>query len=188
MLSSFSDVVVVDGDAVMKRLIVSEEHRVSIQRILEKTIVVEGELQYRVIENVIAGNPEKKRAFEAYVGPYLLGALKEGDRNSRVMQIVELSSLFESRWDSWFDGVIVASCPKREQLRRIRASGTLSEVEMCTRLKYQMPVSKKEARAHFVIQTDCESTHLRERVSALHRRLREWRAGSVERRILGNAL
>src|SRR6185369_4367271 len=88
--------------------------------------------------------------------------------------IYEAALLFENDVDKGLDATILVSAPEAVQVARLRSRDGLSEAEALARLRSQMPLVEKRARATFVLDNDGSLDDLSRRTLEL------W--GEVERR------
>ena len=76
------------------------------------------------------------------------------DSDAHKFAIAEIPLLFETKRADSFDGVLVVSCPRDEQVSRIMARDSLSAEAAQKRLEAQLPIADKITAASWVIRTD----------------------------------
>ena len=87
------------------------------------------------------------------------------------MCFVESAIIFETQNEYRFEAIIVATCNRDEQFRRLRESRGQSDEQILARLDLQLPSEEKERRADYVIHTDCTLPELEQRVTTLYHTL-----------------
>jgi dephospho-CoA kinase len=84
--------------------------------------------------------------------------------------VLEAPLLIEGGWTSLVDEVWVTVASEATVLRRLKERG-LSESEVLSRLRSQLPVEEKVKQADIVINNDGDLSDLKTRVGELWRRL-----------------
>ncbi len=175
MLAQHPGVDMLDSDSLAKEVIYAPENWTRITEILGKDVFKSGKPDYKAIGNIFFGDNARKKELERFAGPLLWSAIEKRTKAPNMIHVVESALLFESRWENRFDGVIVATCPKKEQYRRLRESRNMDDAQIWARLRYQIPNEKKVARADFTVRTGCSFEELFERVELLYQRLKDWK-------------
>ncbi len=85
--------------------------------------------------------------------------------------VLEAALLIEADWTCLVDEVWVTTAPETTIVKRLRKSRGLSEQQILTRLRSQMPQEKKARLADVVIDTDRSMEELRTKVAELWRSL-----------------
>ena len=85
--------------------------------------------------------------------------------------VLEAALLIEAKWIPLADQLWVTIAPEATIVKRLRSSRGLSEEQIVTRLRTQMPQEEKARQADVVIDTDCSMDELRARVTELWHRL-----------------
>jgi dephospho-CoA kinase len=68
--------------------------------------------------------------------------------------VADIPLLFETGRDKQFDQVIVVACPRETQLQRLMERNKLTREDAERRLRAQLPIDQKAAKATHVIRTD----------------------------------
>jgi len=85
--------------------------------------------------------------------------------------VIEAALLLEAGWMPLLDQLWVTTAPEATIVKRLKSSRGLSEEQVLTRLRAQMPQEEKAKQADVVIDTDCSLDEIRARVTKLWRRL-----------------
>jgi dephospho-CoA kinase len=173
VLSTYPDVTVLDCDTIAKNLSRIGEHNEKINAILGEDVFPAGIPDTKRIAEIIFTDTVKKERMEALIHPLVLqsvrdkaNALPEGS-----ICIIESALIYEIHWEKEFSAVIVVSCHRSEQFRRLQERGMhINDITM--RLANQMPSSEKEARADIVVHTDCPLEDLGKKVHELYQHLK----------------
>jgi len=175
LLSKYPDVMIIDCDQIAKEIISSGFHKEEINSILGANIFASGNADFKVIANIIFGDPKKKKLLEELLHPFVWDVIEKKVRviGNQKICIVESAIIYETRSEDKFTVVIVATCNPEEQLRRIRENRTMNNVQIHARIAQQLPSRKKERRAHFVIHTDCSLDKLKDRARNLYHNLKQ---------------
>lgn len=139
-------------------------------------LLVDGEIDRRRLAAIIFNNPNEQRALENIVHPRVKQEV--GRRLDRIRQqapetlaVVDIPLLFEAGMQRGLDEVIVVYVPEQLQLERLRARDGLNEAEALARIRAQMPIELKKARATQVIDNSGSREHTREQALEIYRRL-----------------
>jgi len=107
------------------------------------------------IANIIFYDSSKRKAIEKIVHPQVLRAIKstsatilKKDRSALI--VFEVPLLFEAGYEHIFDKTIVVYCSKDKALSRLKRKG-FSKADAHSRLRAQMPITRKKRLANFVI-------------------------------------
>lgn len=174
-LSKHEDVVTFDCDNIAKEIVCSEANEKNIVGIFGNKILSDEKIDLVAIGKIIFADKEKKKCFEDLIHPLVWKTIQTDMLNIKAERIcvVESAILFEIGWEKRFSGMIVAVCNPTEQMRRLRDVRKIKEADIKARLAQQLPSSEKEARAQFVIRTDCSLKKLKDRVSDLYQKLKK---------------
>lgn len=85
--------------------------------------------------------------------------------------VLEAALLIEAGWKPLVDQLWATTAPPATIVRRLKAAKKLSEEQVLTRLKNQMPQEEKVKQADAVINTDCTIVELKARVTELWNKL-----------------
>lgn len=175
LLAERPDVVILDCDRIAKEVISDRADRREVAHVLDADVFESGEPDFRAIASIIFGDPKKKHLFEQLIHPLVWTVVRARVEAvpDRHICVVESAILYEAGGDSEFPGVIVAVCDAAEQYRRLQANRGMSRSQIDERLAHQISSAEKEARAQFVIHTDCSREQLRGRVTSLYHDLKQ---------------
>ena len=127
----------------------------------------DGQLRRDELAKIVFADPAARKKLEVILHPRIReqwlaqveawrAAPERGDggrKQDRLLAVVVIPLLFETRAESHFDKIICVACPPAAQNERLRTRGwTPEQIEQ--RIAAQMPVEQKIARADFVIWTE----------------------------------
>jgi len=92
---------------------------------------------------------------------------EESQKSGVQVVVIEAALLIEAGWIPLLDQLWVTTAPESTIVRRLKSSRRLSEGQILTRLRNQMPQEEKVKQADVVIDTDYPIDKLRARVSEL---------------------
>jgi dephospho-CoA kinase len=117
----------------------------------------DGRVDRKELGAVVFGDPEARRELEAIVHPRvyekIAGWAAEQQHDGALWILADIPLLFETRHEGDFDRVIVAACPRDDQVRRVMLRDRLIEADAFARVAAQWPIADKVRRATDVIDT-----------------------------------
>jgi dephospho-CoA kinase len=116
-----------------------------------------GALDRRRLGEIVFADAEQRRALEAIIHPVVRAATDDWFDTLGAdvpLAIADIPLLYEVGRDRDLDVVIVTAVAPAVQAERIMARDGLTEAEAWKRIRAQMPVEEKAARADYVIRTD----------------------------------
>ncbi|MFD1484152.1 dephospho-CoA kinase [Lacticaseibacillus baoqingensis] len=120
-----------------------------------ETLLPDGHLNRRVLGQRVFADPQALAKLNAIDQPYLreaiIQALQAAKASGKAIVVGEIPLLFESHFESVFDGVAVVTLPPHLQRQRLMARDGLDEIEAQQRIDAQMPLAEKIAKADFLI-------------------------------------
>jgi dephospho-CoA kinase len=124
---------------------------------------------------VIFNDSKKRRAVEKILHPKVMRRavnLKKQiqKKNKQAVIIFEVPLLFEAGYGDIFDATIAVCCSRATAIQRMMRAG-MSQENIKQRLRAQMPVSKKEAMADYVINNNSGLRDIGLQVKKLHNKL-----------------
>ena len=137
----------------------------------------DGSLNRARLAGIVFADPAARQTLEKITHPRILALLRRRiDETLRVRPAdtiiaVEVPLLFEAGMEDWFDHVVVVTASEDTQIIRARKRSQLSEEEARARIRAQMPLAEKAARATHVIENDGVTEELREAVERFWRML-----------------
>lgn len=159
------DIYFFDCDQVAKDLLLDPKNTKKIQEILKIETIDKQE-----IAKIIFNNQEKKQALENFIHPLVWQKL-EAEIQKQVKNtifIVESAIFYEVGKDKDIDKVILATCDYQQQKNRIKNRDNLSDQQIETRLKDQLPTELKESKSLIIINTDCSLKELESKTEKLY--------------------
>lgn len=150
----------IDGDVIARQVVEPGQPALkSIEKTFGPTVIKDGALDRISLGNIIFNDAEKRKQLNQITHPEIykvmrrkiLGALWRREK----YVFLDLPLLYESgAMVKYLSKVIVVSCDKERQLKRLIERNSLREEEAQSRIASQMPLEEKCARADFVIDND----------------------------------
>lgn len=183
LLASYPDVLVLDCDRIAKEIISDTSgdpggaHRQRINEILGTDVFAIGKADFQAIAKIIFTDRAKKTSFEAYIHPLVWETVQDTVNacSDSTICVVESAIIYEIGSEHTFTAMIVASCNRTEQIRRLRNNRQMKNADIDARIKEQLPQEEKIKQAQFVISTDCSLDQLNDAVHTLYKNLKHFR-------------
>ncbi len=105
------------------------------------------------VAEIVFKNKNKRKQLEDIVHPYVFKKLADSINTARGVLIVDVPLLFETGFEKQVDCIVVASCSKSEQLKRLMQRNAFSKEEANRRISAQMPLASKKRKADWVVNT-----------------------------------
>ncbi len=139
-------------------------------------LLADGRIDRKGLAARIFRDAEERRALEAIVHPRVREAVRRrlaeiARSPDAAIVLLEVPLLFETGMDRDCDRVIVVWLPENLQLERLAARDGLDREEAIRRIRAQMPLAEKCARADWVIDNSGTPAETRARVQEIYRRL-----------------
>lgn len=135
----------------------------------------DGDLDRRALAALVFADTAKRRDLEAILHPVVKSAIDQWfttlDQSAQPFAIADIPLLYEVGLDKEYDAVIVTSCTRENQVRRIMARDNLDATEVQGRLDAQMPIEEKVKRATYVIDTNGSLVQTNAQVHKLYQKL-----------------
>jgi len=147
------------------------------QRFGREILLPSGELDRKRLAARVFASDEERRALEQITHPRIRERFREAVRShqerepSRLL-IYDVPLLFEAGVPPEVTKVVVVSAPEAVCLQRVTARDGVSQSEALQRLKSQIPLTEKVARADIVLHNDSNIDTLRQKVVDLYKALR----------------
>lgn len=136
----------------------------------ERIITDTGELDRKLIGEIIFNNPDERKWINSVAHPILLNYVRdflvECSQVGAGLVVVEVPLLFEAGWENLFDETWAVYTPLNFQIERLMARDKLTEQQALARIKAQMPVEELCARADVKIRNVGGYKKIRQRVRA----------------------
>lgn len=145
--------------------------------LLGSDIVIDQALSRKVIAEKVFSNRDKLKALEKIIHPAVLEEIENQYQTIKTTQnyqffVAEIPLIYESETAHYFDYVLcIIADPKISCERFIQKTGQ-SEKEYEKRMRFQMPLSEKAAKADFTIINNGNLTDLKNQVYLLLKELR----------------
>jgi dephospho-CoA kinase len=144
-------------------------------------LLPEGEIDRKRLAEIIFSNLAQKRLLEGIVHPRVkaettrqLDRIRQEQPGATV--ILDVPLLFESGLNCGLEEIIVVYAPEAVQIRRLMARDGLTEAEAQARIRAQMPIESKKARATRVIDNSGDLENTRAQTMEVYRQLATRRA------------
>ena len=156
VLSAFRDLgaVTLDSDRVVELLLKEAGVIEEVRKLLGDDVVAAGGvLDRKAVAAKIFRDHELKKRLEGIIHPLVFERVNDfigriNDKNRVV--IVEVPLLFEGNYQKDFSKVITVYAPEKAAIERLKNSGVTRD-EALLRLRSQLPIEEKKARADYVI-------------------------------------
>lgn len=114
-----------------------------------------GRINRRKIAGLVFQDPGLLKKLNRIVHPPVIKFIKEKAQEAKEeIVVLDLPLLFEAGLEKFVDKVIVVKASRQAQLKRALQKRRLNKKEILTRIKAQMPLSRKVRLADFVIDNN----------------------------------
>ncbi|MGD1412605.1 dephospho-CoA kinase [Bacillus stercoris] len=150
-------ITVIDADIIAKQAVEKgmPAYRQIVDEFGEDILLSNGDIDRKKLGALVFTNEQKRLALNAIVHPAvrqeMLKRRDEAIANREAFVVLDIPLLFESKLESLVDKIIVVSVTKELQLERLMKRNQLTEEEAVSRIRSQMPLEEKAARADQVI-------------------------------------
>jgi len=143
-------------------------------------ILAKGHIDRARLAKIVFDNENQLKKLCRIVHPEVIKRIKAQVRIFRAKKnkyslILDAPLLFEAGLDTICDYVIVVRAGQKVQIARIQKRSHWTQSEILKRMKAQMPMNKKVARANFVIDNQGNINQTRKGVEALWQELKKTR-------------
>ncbi len=178
ILRKSKDVVVLDMDSLAKEILFSLP-KDFLNQILQADVFTESKLDTKKIAQIIFSDTNRRKVLEDIVHPKLWENIDKVTESvdDNVFVFVESAILYEKGNSANCEFVVMATCPKDLQIKRLIENRSMSLVDIEARIASQMPAIEKEYRADFVISTDCSLVELEQRTKKLFSQIKNKKGG-----------
>lgn len=149
--------VVVDADLLAHALLKkgSKQYGQVIRTFGKEIADKSGRISRRRLARKVFGHPRRLDRLNRIIHPEVLKKLKgKLDRGSKPVRVAVIPLLYEVGMENWFDYTIVVTAGRRNVHRRLGANRKMSEEEIESRRQAQFPLTRKLARADYVINNN----------------------------------
>ena len=118
-----------------------------------KEVFTEGRLDFKKMAQYVFQDPKKREIINNLIHPKVMGMFDEWAEEQHTASVMlESAIVYENELEKFFDMVIVVDAPLEVRIERIKKRNpNLTEQEIITRIKAQMPQEEKCKRADMVI-------------------------------------
>ena len=181
---------VIDADIVIRRLLEQNKKIVKkVAKVFPGAILKPGRVNRKTLAKVVFQNPRELKKLTDILYPEALKEVrkqislnKQTNRYyskyepSRLQKqsgfiVLDVPLLFEAGWQKLADVTVVVRASRQQQIERLRKRSGLSKSEILTRLKLQMPMNEKIARADIIIDNRGTLKNMHRQVDAIVNRL-----------------
>ncbi len=117
----------------------------------------DGRVDRKALGALVFGDPDARRDLEAIVHPRVYSRLVEWMAEQAAAgarwAVADIPLLFETSRQGDFDRVVVATCSREDQVRRIVRRDGLAETEALARMAAQWPTAEKARLATDIVET-----------------------------------
>jgi dephospho-CoA kinase len=176
VLSFFRDLgaVTLDTDRIVARLL--DEYRVirEIGKLFGQDVISsDGMLDKKAVARKVFGDEASRRKIEALLHPLVFSEIDrfiEKIKNNNCIVIIEVPLLFEGEHQGRFRKVITVYTQEETAVERLVKSG-FSRGEAIARLKAQLPIETKKARADYAIDNSGTREETKKQVEEIYHSL-----------------
>ncbi len=148
---------VIDCDKIARQVV--KKDTIGLQRLVaifgEQILTETKELNRFELGNIIFNNQEKRRLVNQIIHPLVNVEMKKQLTSYQVANktvvVLDIPLLFEEKYQSWCDEIVVVYTPVEVQLERLMKRNHLLEKEAQSRMNAQMSIEKKKLLADRVI-------------------------------------
>jgi dephospho-CoA kinase len=176
VLSLFRELgaVTLDADGIVARLLDEEGVIRDIGKLFDKSVISpEGTLDKKAVARKVFADEESRRKIEALLHPLVfreIDGFTEKIKDKNCIVIIEVPLLFEGKHRGRFRKVITVYTPEETAVERLVKSG-FSKEEAIARLKAQLPIETKKARADYTIDNSGTREETKRQVEEIYRSL-----------------
>jgi len=115
-----------------------------------------GTLNRNQLKKIVFNDDKKLKKLNKITHPVIIKAIKEEINkikkiNKKINIVVDAPLLFETRFDKFFDKIIVVKCDKKTQINRILKNKKYTKKEINKIINSQMPLKEKIKKADIVV-------------------------------------
>ena len=165
----------IDADKIVHGLLKSSGAcRNSIVRVFGKGVVHRGEVDRRVLANIVFSDSQKLKKLEAILHPAAWKKAREEIKklkDKRRLIAIDAPLLIEAGWHRRVDVLIVVYARVSQQIARVQKRRSIAKIEIVRRIKAQMDIQKKIKMADYVIDNSGSLNQTRKRVKYIFQEL-----------------
>jgi len=168
----------IDADELVRDILKKPDPINRIAALMGKEVITKKHvLNKNRLASMIFNDPEKRKTLERIIHPEVLKAAMNIKstillRDPHAIILFEVPLLFEAGYEKIFDRVIVVYCNKKTAITRLIRKG-FSKEEAIKRMQAQMPISRKKAKADFLIDNNLSMSNTKLQVKRIFKELRQ---------------
>lgn len=137
----------------------------------------EGKIDRRKLAREVFDNPQRLAVLNSLVHPPVRRRIAQqlatwAAQDPKGIAVVEAAIHIETGGYKDYDRLILAWCPREEQIRRAMQRDGMTREEVESRLRRQMPLDEKRKYAHYVIDTSGSKEETIRQTEQVYRELR----------------
>lgn len=137
----------------------------------------EGLIDRRRLGALVFDDPDRLAVLNALVHPAVFERQERwmaevAARDPRAIAVVEAAIMYETGSDTRYQKIVVAVCSEEQQIERAIKRDHLSRKEVLARLRRQLPLREKAARADYVVDTSGAKEETIRQTESVYRSLR----------------
>ena len=171
---------IVDADVVAREVVEPGTHTLeAIKLAFGPGVIDNGVLNRSQLGNIVFGNQSELQRLNAIMQPAIRSVMADKINFWRTQHvpvlILDIPLLFEREYDKNYhvDKIIVVSADPEVQLARLKSRDSLDERQAKNRMRTQMPIAEKVARADYVINNNGDKSQLKAQVDDLIEKLKD---------------
>ena len=167
---------VISGDALAHAALRQPEIKKQVvERWGRRMIDDKGEVQRRLLAEVVFADADERRALEAMVHPWIKDHIRaevEAARTDAAVRLIVLDAavMLEAGWHDVCDHLVYIDAPRDVRLRRVAEQRGWAPREVESREAAQLPLTAKAAHADHTLDNSASLEHLERQVDDLIRR------------------
>lgn len=171
---------IVDADVVAREVVEPGTHTLeAIKLAFGPGVIENGVLNRSQLGNIVFDNQSELQRLNAIMQPAIRSVMADKINFWRTQHvpvlILDIPLLFEREYDKNYhlDKIIVVSADPEVQLARLKSRDSLDERQAKNRMRTQMPIAEKVARADYVINNNGDKSQLKAQVDDLIEKLKD---------------
>jgi dephospho-CoA kinase len=152
-------------------------HAAVVKQFGNRILVPDGTIDRRILGDIVFKDPQARAKLNGLVHPAIIQRQQEWLQEMEAQDphgiaIVDAALMIEVGTYKNYNKVIVVTCSPEMQRERLRARSALSEEEIESRIRSQMPAEEKITYADFVIDNSGSIESTRVQVETVYQQLR----------------
>jgi dephospho-CoA kinase len=166
MLKRMSKGKIIDADSIAKKYL----HKYRARILAEFPGANDnGSINKKKLAEIVFNDTKSLMKLEKIIHPPVIREIREHVKTGRTV-IIDAPLLIETGLHREMDCVILVKASRKEQIKRLRRK--FSEREIEKRLRYQMPLTRKEKYADYVIDNDNSLKNTRTQVEKIWKKIK----------------